>query len=116
MFAKDTNLFCTHKIIHQFFAKVNEELEKIGDWFKANKLFLNNKKTKYALFHKNSIKDYLPLKLADLKIANNQIGRERAIKFLGVMLDENANWQEHIRTVENKIAKISGGSTVQSIY
>ena len=49
------------------------------------------KKTKYTLFHKNSIKDYLPLKLPDLKIANNQIERKKAIKFLGVMLDENVN-------------------------
>ena len=99
MFADDTNLFYSHKNIHQLFAKVNEELEKIGDWFKANKLSLNNK---------NSIKDDLPLKLPDLKIANNQIERKNAIKVLGVMLDENVNWQEHIRTVENKIAKNIG--------
>ena len=112
MFADDTNLFYSHKNIHQLFAKVNEELEKIEDWFKANKLSLNNKKTKYTLFHKNSIKDDLPLKLPDLKIANNEIERKKAIKFLGVMLDENVNWQEHIRTVENKIAK----NIVQSIY
>ena len=108
IFADDTNLFYSHKNIHQLFAKVNEELEKIGDWFKANKLSLNNKKTKFTLFHKNSIKDDLPLKLPDLKIANNQIERKKAIKFLGVMLDENVNWQEHIRTVENKIAKNIG--------
>ena len=108
MFADDTNLFYSHKNIHQLFAKVNEELEKIGDWFKANKLSLNNKKTKYTLFHKNSIKDDLPLKLQDLKIANNQIERKKAIKSLDVMLDENVNWQEHIRTVENKITKNIG--------
>ena len=108
MFADDTNLFYSHKNIHQLFAKVNEELEKIGDWFKANKLSLNNKKTKYTLFYKNSIKDDLPLKLPDLKIANNEIERKQAIKFLGVMLDENVNWQEHIRTLEIKIAKNIG--------
>ena len=104
----DTNLFYSHKNIHQLFTKVNEELEKIGDWFKANKLSLNNKKTKYTFFHKNSIKDDLPLKLPDLKIANKEIERKKAIKFLGEMLDENVNWQEHIRTVENKIAKNIG--------
>ena len=69
MFADDTNLFYSHKNIHQLFTKVNEELEKIGDWFETNKLSFNNKKTKYTLFHKNSIKDDLPLKLPDLKIA-----------------------------------------------
>ena len=94
--ADDANIFCSHKNIHQLFAKFNEELEKIGDWFKANKLSLNNKKTKYTLFHKS------------VKIGNNQIERKKAIKFLGVMLDENVNWQVHIRTVENKIAKNIG--------
>ena len=86
MFSDDTNLFHFHKNINQLFTKVNEELEKIGDWFIAKKLSLNNKK--YTLFHKNSIKYDLTLKLPDLKIAKNQIERKKAIKFLGVMLDE----------------------------
>ena len=49
---------------------VNNELDKIGEWFKANKLSLNVKKTKYTFFHKNSIKDDIPLKLPALKIPN----------------------------------------------
>ena len=54
------------------------------------------------------MKDDLPLKLQDLKIANNQTERKKAIKVLGAMLDEKVNWQEHIRRVENKIAKNIG--------
>ena len=46
MFANDVNPFYSHENINQLFTKVNEELKKIGDWFKANKLSLNNKKTK----------------------------------------------------------------------
>ena len=67
MFDDDINLFYSHKKINQLFTKINEELENTEDWFKANKLSLNNKKTKYTLFHKNSIKDDLHLKLPDLK-------------------------------------------------
>ena len=52
MFADDTNLFYSHKNIHELFAKVNEELEKIGDWFKANKVSLNNKKLSTCFFIK----------------------------------------------------------------
>ena len=48
--------FYCHKNINQLFIKVNEEIEKIGDWFQANKLSLNDKKIKYMLFHKNSTK------------------------------------------------------------
>ena len=37
-----------------------------------------------------------------------KLKEKKAIKFLGAMLDENVNWQEHLRTVENKIAKNIG--------
>ena len=54
MFADDTNLFYSHHGIKTLFSIVNEELEKLGDWFTANRLSLNIKKTKYTYFHKNS--------------------------------------------------------------
>ena len=73
---------------------MNEELKKPEDWFKTNKLSLNNKKTKYTFFHKKSNKDDLPLKLPVLKIGNSQVQRKKTIKFLGVMLDENLDWQD----------------------
>ena len=46
MFADDTNLLLASR--HQnTFSTVNEELEKLGGWFTANRLSLNIKKTKY---------------------------------------------------------------------
>ena len=67
MFPDDTNIFYSHQNISSLFMTVNNELDKIGKWFKANKLSLNVKKTKYTFFHKNSIKDDIPLKLPALK-------------------------------------------------
>ena len=67
----------------------NIELEKIPIWFQANKLSLNESKTKFALFHKSWDKDNLPLKLPILKINNFEIKRTTSIKFLGVMVYEN---------------------------
>ena len=108
MFADDTNLFLSHQNINILFNKFNEELQKIEIWFKANKLSLNGKKTKYALFHKSSAKDDLPLKLPILKISGKKIERETAIYFLVVMLDENITWEKHICTIESKLAKNIG--------
>ena len=50
MFADDINLFYSHQNISSLFMTVNNELDKIGEWFKANKLSLNVKKTKYTFF------------------------------------------------------------------
>ena len=53
MFADDTNLFLSHQNTNILFKIFNEELKKIGDWFKVKKLSLNNGNTKYTLFIKN---------------------------------------------------------------
>ena len=43
--------------------------------------------------------------LPKLTVSNHVIDRQEFIKFLGVLLDENLNWKEHIKYTESKIAK-----------
>ena len=43
-----------------------------------------------------------------MSINGNEIQRKESIKFLGVLLDENLNWKEHIKCTENKISKNIG--------
>ena len=106
MFADDTNLFYSNKNLDFLFETVNKELVNISRWFQANKLSLNAKKTKYILFHKPRKK--IPLNLPSLKINDFEITREQSIKFLGVLIDENLTWKNHIYLLENKIAKNIG--------
>ena len=94
--------------INTLFKVVNNELTKLAHWFKANKLSLNASKTKYTFFHKLNARDDIPLKLPILSINKVNIKRERSMKFLGVILDENITWKEHIKLIENKIAKNIG--------
>ena len=108
MFADDTNLFHSGHDIKTLFKSVNKELIQIKEWFQANKLSLNVKKTKYTLFHSVYQKDNIPLRLPVLKIDDNIIERETKSKFLGVILDENITWKSHIEQVENKISKNIG--------
>ena len=99
----DTNLFYSHHDIKTLFNTVNKELEKLVVWFTSNKLSLNTlKKTKYTFFHKNSVKDNIPLKLPDLHIFDKNIERTSSIKFLGVMIDEHITWYNHINIIEKK--------------
>ena len=50
----------------------------------------------------------IQIKRLALMVGNNNIERTSSIKFLGVMLDEHISWIDHVRTVENKIAKNIG--------
>ena len=108
MFADDTNLFFSHSDINLLFEKMNKELTNVSNWFNANKLSLNVKKTKFSFFHKSLKKDNIPLRLPNLNINGFTIERESSIKFLGVWIDENLTWRDHIYTVENKITKNIG--------
>ena len=49
-FADDAKLFYSHHNINIIFATVNEELNRTGQWLKANKLSLSIKETKYTFF------------------------------------------------------------------
>ena len=108
MFADDTNLFFELTDLRILFSKVNYELKKIYERFNANELLLNADKTKYFLFHKPSKIYDLPLLLPKVLINDKEVERVGSIKFLGVLLDEHLSWKEHIRYIENKIAKNIG--------
>ena len=90
------------------FSVVNQELQKINEWFEAKKLSLNVEKTKYCLFHKPSRRDDRPLLLRKLLIKKHIVERVESIKFLGVSLNENLSWKDHIKYTENKVAKNIG--------
>ena len=47
MFADDANLFCKSKTVKTLFLKANIKLKTIFEWFQANKLSLNEDKTRY---------------------------------------------------------------------
>ena len=108
MYADDTNFFLTHKDISYLFETANLQLERINQWFISNKLSLNVNKTKYSFFHKQSKRDDIPLLLPKLNINNSEIERSECLKFLGVLLDKNLSWKEHIKYIESKIAKNIG--------
>ena len=95
LFADDTNLFYSHKNLKALFETVNNELNLVNDWFIANKLSLNAKKTKYILFCKRSKLDDLPLKLPALWINNKEIKRVSETSFLGVIIHESLSWHNH---------------------
>ena len=108
MFADNINLLWESKTVKTLFLKANVELEKISKRFQANKLSLNEDKTRFTLFHKLQDRDNLSLQLLVLKINNYKIKGSISIKFLGFMVDEHLNWKDHVNIIENKLFKNLG--------
>ena len=57
------------------------------------------------LCHKSNQKNDLRLTLPILRIDGVELQRKASIKFVGLRLDENLTWKDHINTIENKISK-----------
>ena len=69
---------------------------------------LNVDKTKWSLFHPLSKRQFLSQTLLNLLIEDIHIKREHVTKFLGVFIDENLSWKQHIEILSRKICKSIG--------
>ena len=78
------------------FETVNKELHYVNEWFMANKLFLNEGKTKNLFFNKQRSRDSIPLMLPTVTFNSTKITRESFTKFLGASIDEYITWNKHV--------------------
>ena len=103
IFADDTNLLIKGKDLANLISKLNKELEGTNDFFKANRLKLNTKKTKMVCFHRKS----LQIKPEDIlvKLDGERLEVENNAQFLGITIDSHLSWEKHCNNVANKISR-----------
>ena len=78
---------------------MNNELHNFDLWLKSNKLSVNVEKTKYVIFKTSKKKinhNFL------LHYENEILHQVNSIKFLGVYIDQNLTWKDHINHVSKK--------------
>ena len=78
---------------------MNIELDNITDWLRANKLSLNVTKTNYMIFTNTNTEQ----RHMELTMTNKTITPTKCVKLIGVLIDEKLKWDEHIKTVKQKI-------------
>ena len=103
IFADDTNLLIKGKDLTELTAMLNQELEGINDFFKANQLKLNAKKTKMVCFHKKALKIKSEEILVNLD--GIKLDVENEAQFLGITVDSHLSWEKHCNNVANKISR-----------
>ncbi|XP_040073450.1 uncharacterized protein LOC115331535, partial [Ixodes scapularis] len=80
--------------------KANNTLEKLAKWLTHNKLVPNIAKTNYIIF---APKNKLILNIPQLSFASINITRVYHTKFLGLTLDHQLTWHQHVKDTTNKI-------------
>ena len=76
----------------------------------VSKSCFNTKFQKTSLINSTQIikKDNIPLRRPNLNIDGLTVDRQYSIKLLGVWIDGNLTWRDHVHTVKNKVAKNIG--------
>ena len=103
VFADDTTIFASSKSIHSLYKNVNSDLAELSNWFRANKLALNVNKSNYMLFRSNATLDTHVGNI--LKIGPDEKEHKTSCKFLGIIIDNQLRWNDHINYINVKISR-----------
>ena len=113
LFADDTNIFVKAKSLKLAYQAANELLSQINDYMVCNKLHINLEKSCYMHFKK-----YIPISSRvdslsndmtyNIHINNSELKKVTHTKFLGVIIDENLTWEQHIKALSKKLASCTG--------
>ena len=103
LFADYTCILFADKSLNTIKQKVNYEIKNVSDWLLANKLSLNVSKSNFLIVrpHKNN-------RIINLKINDENLTQEAFSTYLGVLIDEQLNWKQHINQLNTKMSKSSG--------
>ena len=103
IFADDTAL--VEKIerndVNGGFSVIQFDIDQLLDWAKINKIEFSREKTKYLIIS-NSHYNHYP----SLHMDNYQLQRVTSYEQLGLFIDENLNWENHINYTIGKVNKI----------
>ena len=83
---------------------INDELSKVNDWLKINKLLINIYKTKFMIFHNYQQQITMP----NIFIDNVAIECVPNFNFLGIHFNQHLSWKPHITHISNLITKFVG--------
>ena len=98
LFADDTTIYVTHKNFDYLKWCIYHDLLLLSDWFKANHLSMNCTKTVRMLFSNNK-----KLTLNKLEVDEITINFVAYTKFLGIWINRNLTWKEHMSRITQKI-------------
>jgi Reverse transcriptase (RNA-dependent DNA polymerase) len=99
LFADDTLVYISDKNVEQAISKMNSELYKLNEWLKLNKLILNNEKTVYMIINNKKVETD-----ETIKMDGKNIMKVDQVKYLGIILDNKLNFNEHFENVVKKIS------------
>ena len=100
LFADDALITVGESNMKTAMYKIQHDLDNLYKWLCENKLKLNTNKTKYMIMTNQTITDE-----ETLKIDGEELEKVNEFKYLGCILDNRLNFNNHIDYVARKTAK-----------
>lgn len=104
LFADDTLVYMHGNNIDEITNRMNNELERINQWLRINKLKLNVSKTKVMVVRHQSLK----AAVNSISVDGEEIEMVDQMKYLGVLIDNNLEFKDNVDYVCKKTAKKVG--------
>ena len=104
LFADDTTLSISNSNSTVLIDSTNLELEKINKWTLANRLTINVEKTELIVFSNR----YFDKTSNHISLDNKLLTYSTCCKFLGVCIDSDLTFSQHIRHVVGKLSRGAG--------
>ena len=111
LFADDTTLLFAHKSLKTLEQTMNNELGKLNNWLIANKLTLNIKKSNFVIFrpYQKKVTSNVNIHVFDnSKQTFVSLENKDYVKYLGLLIDSNLAWKQHINYISTKISRSIG--------
>lgn len=105
LYADDTSIFNKDKNADNLVEKTNQDLKEIVNFFKINRLEINEKKTQLMLFTSPQKKFKTN---TNFIINNTALEPATCIKYLGLYFDPHLKWENHINFIVKSVAPIIG--------
>ena len=107
MYADDTRLTYAGDCVDNLQLYLNQDLENVLKWLRANKLTLNRTKTEFMLIGARQRLSTLAVS-PTVTIYDNQVSQVTTAKSLGVTIDNKLDWRSHIDKLTKKVASGTG--------
>ena len=112
LYADDTTIYHAAKVTSRLEAELNEDIHLLSMWLCNNDLNINTEKTKWMFFSRKGRQT--ESQHLQFNVLGRPLSRCDTFKYLGVILDSQLSWKDHIQSVRKKcmstlsvIAKIS---------
>ena len=102
-FADDTSMHTTSRSLDEIEYRLNNDLERIANWLKRQKLHLNTVKSHVILFGSGPALSRSPI--LHVALQGHRIEQVKSVKYLGMILDSHLSWNDHVRQLRNKTNK-----------